>query len=204
MALSAADRQPKQRAGRNLNRVCDDGILCGIGIIVPAARAVRCHPQESGGREEFNLFGRKILLGRRDKFVTGKLLADEDVKRLVRIEAPHDVIAIPPGILSHRVGVVISLGVGIPGHVEPVPPPSLAVVRTCQQPVHKPLVRIWTFVGLKRLNFLARRWQPREIERHAANQRPLLDLGGERESGRLKLGEQKRIDRASNTIRVQD
>ena len=65
------------------------------------------------------------------------LLADELVVGLVVVERVDDVVAIPPGVGVSEV-LVHAVGVGVAGHVEPVPAPALAVVRRGEQPVDDP------------------------------------------------------------------
>ncbi len=60
-------------------------------------------------------------------------LDEEPVERLVGVQGLDDVIAVFVGELSRRVLGAISFGVGIARRVEPVPRPTLAVVRAGQE-----------------------------------------------------------------------
>ena len=69
--------------------------------------------------------------------VAGELLEDELVVRLVGVERGDDVVAVAPGVAVGDV-LVQAVGVGVAGHVEPVPAPALAVARRGEQPVDDP------------------------------------------------------------------
>ena len=70
------------------------------------------------------------------EFVSRKLLGRKLTKGLVRVQAPHDIIAKTPG--CHVVPVVLKpLGLGEANHIEPVLSPFLAVVGTRQNAINQ-------------------------------------------------------------------
>ena len=79
---------------------------------------------------------RPFVLTQRQK-VRRHLLQDELVERQIFIERANDIIAIgvrirvPPFFLEH-----VALGIGVAGHIQPMPAPALAVLWRSQQPVH--------------------------------------------------------------------
>ena len=84
-----------------------------------------------------------------------------------------DVIAIAPGVAVGHV-LVEAVGVGVAGHVEPVPAPPLAVRRRGQQPIDHPIERVGPIVGEERVNLVGRRRQTGQVERHPANECSLV------------------------------
>src|SRR5438552_2051145 len=91
-------------------------------------RGIHRGPEESGGYERFLDLGRPLL--RRAvilQLVARYLLAEETVVRLIRIQAADHVIAITPGVRADQVLLQNAFAVGIPGSIEPVPRPPLAV-----------------------------------------------------------------------------
>src|SRR5262245_54715639 len=90
------------------------------------------------------------------KLITGQLLKNEPIKRLIVVEGFNDVVAIAPGI--GKVLVMFETGaVSIAGHVEPETSPALAIVRRLQQPIDQVFVGPRRGVADKSLHFLWRR-----------------------------------------------
>src|SRR5262249_41175169 len=83
----------------------------------------------------------------------------------------------------------------VPGEVEPVPAPSLAVVRAGQEPVDQPLVGVRRAVGEEGLDLFGRRRQAGHVERHPADQGPPIPLGGRGEPSTFQRRQQEPIDR---------
>src|SRR5262249_796486 len=88
--------------------------------------------------------------------VTGELLDDEAIIGLVLVERADHVVPVAPGL-----GVIVVMDVaptvGVARDVQPVPPPTLAVVRRRKQPVDPLLPGVWRRVPYKRLDFRRRR-----------------------------------------------
>ena len=105
--------------------------------------------------------------------VAGQMLVDQSVKGLVLIERSNDVVAKRPGLVDHMVDLETSAFTE-PHHIEPMPPPLLAVVRGCQQPIDDSFVCVRRRVADKRVNFLGRRRQACQIVGHATDKRTLV------------------------------
>ena len=108
---------------------CHDVIQSVIDRNLPVrGNGVEGSKGEKGGRD----LG---VRGRPFNFVTGKLLENKSVIRLILIEGLDDVIAIPPDELLILIPL-IALRLCIPDHIEPVAPPSLTILGTAQEAVH--------------------------------------------------------------------
>ena len=79
------------------------------------------------------------------QLVAGDLLLDEAVERLVGVQGADHVVAVAPGVGIEVVGLEAA-GVGVAGHVEPVPAPALAVLRRGEQAVDQPFVGVGPLV----------------------------------------------------------
>ena len=77
---------------------------------------------------------------RLDHFVAGELLTDKPIPREVVVECADDVVAVAPCPAPLGVTLGVALRVGVPGDVEPVASPALAVVWRSQQPVDQLVV----------------------------------------------------------------
>ena len=151
VAAGAGDREPEHAAADRVDRVVER-VVVDLHILPPADR------QESKPAERLRVGGGVELIG-------GDLLLNEAVERLVCIERLHDIVTVGPGI-RHRVFVaaVGAAVVGIAGHVEPVPPPSLAIPRIGQQPVEQPLKGLRRRIGGEGLDLGERRRHADQIE----------------------------------------
>jgi hypothetical protein len=69
-----------------------------------------------------------LLVGAGRQEVAGELFADELVERLVLIERLHDVVPIPPGVFVRKI-YFESIRIGVARYIQPVAPPTLAIVR---------------------------------------------------------------------------
>ena len=77
------------------------------------------------------------------------------------LNARDDVIAIAPGVADRRRFHPVAVGVGVAGHVEPVPAPAFAVMRRGQQPIDHPVEGVAASCPLtKAVHLLRRRRQP--------------------------------------------
>ena len=80
------------------------------------------------------------------ELVTGQLLGYEFGIGFVCIERANDVVAISPEVSA--VGILIpSIRLGVPYHVQPVPPPVFSIARIFQQRVDLSLPGIGRFVA---------------------------------------------------------
>ena len=132
VALGAAHGQPQPHAAGRGHAIEDR--LDAKLLLVGAAFGV-------GQRLPMKGRGQPVQRRRAVEQVAGQLLDREPVERQVRIHRVDHPIAIPPGI-GPRIVFLIAVGVGIAGHVEPVPAPALAEVGRIEQPVDQPLVSV--------------------------------------------------------------
>jgi hypothetical protein len=63
------------------------------------------------------------------QLVARDLLDEKAIVRLVGVERLDDVIAVSPGVRPGQILLALPLRVGVPGQVEPVAAPPLAVAR---------------------------------------------------------------------------
>ena len=105
----------------------------------------------------------------RQQHVAGELLLHEPRVRLVLVERADHVIAIGPGV-APRLVLVVAVRFAVVDHVQPVPPPALAVARRGQQPVHQLLVGVRRAVGDEGLDLFRRRRQAVQVEGEPADQ----------------------------------
>ena len=129
VALGTAHRQSHPDLGGRVDAVLDgrDAELLVVGptLVVGQGVAMEC------GRQE-------LVLGGAGQQVAGQLLRGETVVGHVGVERVDHPVAIAPD--RPRQVLLVALGVGVPGQVEPHPRPPLAVGRGSEEPVHQPLV----------------------------------------------------------------
>ena len=130
------------------------------------------------------------------QFIRRELFDDEDVVRLIVVEAPDDVIAIRPRIRTARVFALAAyhaFRVAVTRHVEPVAAPAFAVVRRCEQTIHHFGERVRRLVFDERLDFLRRGRKPNQVKRRTTDQRAFISDGIGREIFRLQFREDEII-----------
>ena len=156
-------RQPEQAAADQVDPIVDDLVLV---VEESAADGEETHRRQGAG------------VGPQVELVGGNLLEQEPVEGEVGVERPDHVVAVGVGEgVSSLFREDVALGVGIAGHVEPVPSPPLAVERRGQQPVDHPCKGVRRPVGLERLDLLGRRRNAQEVERGPADQGPPVGRG---------------------------
>ena len=137
--------------------------------------------------------GQRLGIVSQGELVGGELLEDERVERQVGVEGGDHVVAVGE---RERIAAVllkdVPLGVGVPGDVQPVSPPALAVPRRGQQPVDQPGVG----VGGRR-----RPRTPRSRRRSAA--RPARSSDARRISVRRSTAGDGVMPSASSFARIQ-
>ena len=94
--------------------------------------------------------------------------------------------------------------VGVAGIVEPVPPALFAPLRKLHQLVDVLVIGLWRSVGKVRLQPLGSRWDPVQIETHAACPRPAIRRRSRLQPQRLQLAQDKAVDRIMNPAGVLD
>ncbi len=111
------------------------------------------------------------------QFVGGELFEDEQVIRLVLVEAADHVIAISPGVEVIRVFALpldVPLGVAVAGRIQPVPAPSFPVVRRTEQPIDHFVESVGRVIFQEVLDLLPRRRQADQVEAGPAQQGSLV------------------------------
>ena len=183
VALRATDRHAEQRAGHDLDGVCHHRVARDLLLDARVRRAVGSHAEKAGGGELVHVGGGKILVRQLHQLVARELLDDELVERLVRVERADDVVAILPSPLALGVRIRVAIGVRVARDVEPVPPPTLAVMWRREQAVEQLLVGVGRSVLLEGLDLRRRRRQAQEVKARAADERGAVGGRGEREFG---------------------
>ena len=142
VALGTADRQPQPDAAGGGHAIEDrlDAKLLLVGA-----------PFGVGERLAVKGRGQPLARRRARQQVAGQLLDREAIERHVGVDRVDHPIAIPPGV-GPRVVLLIAVGVGIAGQVEPVPAPAFAEVRRVQQPLDQLLVGVRRRVGHERVD----------------------------------------------------
>ena len=130
--------------------------------------------REKPGRDD-----RRRIIG--PQHITGDLVSQELVIRLVGIDRANHPIAVTPRMVSPLVSLE-PMRVGVMSHVEPVPRPTLSIMRRFEQPIDESFIRPRIAIPFKRRDLVRRRRQAMQIKRQPPNQRPPVGLGRGRES----------------------
>ena len=126
--------------------------------------------------------------------VAGELLDDEPVVGQVAVEGVDDPVAIEPDV--PRLVLLEPVGVGVPGRVEPVPAPALAVMgRLASRRSTSLLVGVGRRVGEEGVDLRERRRQADQVEAQAADQGGPVGLGRGLQPLGLQPGEDEAVDR---------
>ncbi len=140
--------------------------------------------------------GDPLVLGGVGKLVSGELLDDELVIRQVAIEGIDDVVAVSPHVARHV--FLIAIRVRIPRRIQPMPAPTLSVVRRVQQTLDLLLVRARIPVSQKRIHFRDGRRKADQVQAQPPEQRDLVSFGRWFELFLLQPGENERINRIAH------
>ena len=167
VATGALDGHREERGARGVDHVFKTFIfifLRVVRLVVPGSQS-----QEAGGDQR--------VVGTVGKFVAGELFEDEPVERQVVVEGADDPVAILP---RERLGLVafVARGLGVARDVEPVTSPALAELGRGEEFVDELFVGIGIRVIVERVNRFGAWRDADEVNRHAANQSPLVGLGG--------------------------
>ena len=132
----------------------------GVADVVPGAcrQEAGCHNTVDSGGEQY---------------VAGNLLQDEAVEWFVGIECANHVISIRPGVGTQFV-LVVSVGVAVMSHVEPVPGPSFSVTGTLQKSLNESRIGSFRVVGKKGGDLARSRRKACQVDSHAANKRAAI------------------------------
>ncbi len=179
VALRASEAETQQRRRDRLDRLGHDSIPRDVLIGRTRRRPIWSHAQETCRRQLVEILRREIRVRQRHEFVAGKLLNEELIERLVVVEGANDVVAVLEGPRAHRVFIGVAIRVGVARDIEPVPAPTLAVVRRREQPIDQPLEGVGIGIVDEVFNLVRRRRQAEQVKRHAADQRAAVSFGCE-------------------------
>ncbi len=184
VALGALDRQAEDALADRLHPV--EHRLHAELLGVDAPLLVDHRVAEEARRDD-------LILGGIRELVPGDLLDDEAVVGEVAVEGVDDPVAIEPDV--PRLVLLEPVAVGVPGRVEPVPPPALAVMGARQEALDHLLVGILVPIGDEGIDLGNGRGQPDQVEAQAADQRDPVRLGRRLETFPLQAGQHEPIDR---------
>ena len=119
VAAGTPQGQPQKRLTHRVDGVLEGQVVIILGVEAEAPG----NGQKTRGRHALRIPLTRAISGQQ---IPGYLLGDELEVRLVGIEGVDDVVPVAP---SHRHGIVgrLARGVGIPDHIQPMPPPTLAI-----------------------------------------------------------------------------
>ena len=195
VAATAADRHPEKRPSQRVNLFVDD-----VHLQLPHVRLgehPRADREEPGRGEVLDPLG----FARGGQQVSGKLLDEELVERLVGVERVHDVVAITPRVAIRDV-LVQSVGVRVASHIQPVPPPSFTVLRRREQPLDDAIEGVGRFIRDKLINVVRRRREAGQVKRDSAQKRSLVGGRSGCEAPLFQLGQNECIDRRPHPVDV--
>ncbi len=124
--------------------------------------------------------------------VAGKLLERELVERLVAIEGGDDGIAVAPHVAAAV--ILIAVGIGVTGGVEPTEGHALAIARRGEKAVHNFFVGAIGFVVQEGVDFGGSGREAGEIERDAADEGFAIGFGRGAQILFFEAGEHEGID----------
>ena len=173
VTASTADGQGHRPSADDVDAIVDD--------VVDVVQKPPTKRQESQRRQVRGTFWFRKQIGR-------ELPNQKLVVRHVLVQRADDPVAI-----SERERIIAVLGeditlrVGVPRHIEPVAPPTFAVLRRGEQAVDHPFVGVGSVVILEFCDVVHRRWQAVQIKGRSANQRAAIGLLCERQLGLIQL-----------------
>ena len=139
-------------------------------------------------------------MGLRHQLITRQLFEDETIEGLVIVERPNHIITIAPREGSEIVLRRVSLGIRIPGDIQPVAPPTLPVMRRFQKLVDQLPVRVIRLDGYKLPNRFRRGRQAEQIKIRPPHQRQLRCFRRERDPLLTQSSQHKRINRCAHPM----
>jgi hypothetical protein len=182
VAASATHGQSHERQGRRSDQI----IQRVLPPALTSASAFGAEPQETGRDHRFLRVGR-VLVAR-------ELFTNELIVRLIVVERFDHVIAIAPRLGTIHVELEAAR-IGVANQVEPVARPSLAVMRTGEQPVDQSLPGSGRGVFDEGLDLFRVGRQSRQIEIGATDERAAVRPRRGFETFGLHLRQQKSVNR---------
>ncbi len=153
-------RQTKQAAACDIERVVQHPVIDKRNVALGFMAFILSVAEKPGGDQFFaDFWGEHPRAPPIHHLVARDLLADELIVGHIVVEGSDDIIAIAPFAfaLNDERGIDVEAnGVGITGHIEPVPGPALAEARRRQQTIEHTLECIRTIVRKKGIHFFDR------------------------------------------------
>ena len=150
-------REPHHAGAKRLHRVVQERPL--VLEFLGGLAAIFGVSPETGRRQRRHHFW-CVLFGSApgDQFVTGNLLAQETVVRLVFVEGVDHIVAITPTTFDKpknpRRIAVIAHQVRIANDIQPMPPPTFPEMRRGQQAINHTFIGLWRGIRKKGLGLL--------------------------------------------------
>ena len=191
VALSAACGQPHPNRTRG-----GDPVYCRIKAVfqgVDPAFFVQLSVAVKPG-------GGFLFLGCVGQHVPGQLLDGELIIGHIRVESSNDPVPVGPDIA--RSVLLIPIGVGIAGEVEPFASPLFPVARGGKQIVDQPFVGVRPFVAKEGVGLFRGGRQPDQVKVEATHQTVAIGLGRGLEIALLEVFENEGIDSVTLPLRI--
>ena len=211
VAASASERQPQQSGADRRDHV--------VEFVVPVAQPLIDHQlvrqRRECSRREKSRGGHRLgilwLI-----FIPGELPTHELVKRQVFVQRTNDEVAVSISLRSVAIRF-LPVAVRIPRHVEPMPPPTLAVMWRIEQLGNHQIHHGWSRRRGSRLKFdtepifsqpailhIQNRRQSDDIEVDSSDQLPRTDRRRRRQPAGFQFREDELIDRRAAPSTVLD
>ena len=135
MATGTTNRQPKHRRPDRRSNVIQFVVTLFLRLIGRDLGRMRPSRQKTRGFPRLEIF--------RGQLITRDLPAHKFVKRLIRIQRPNDIVSVMPRVWPVIV-LLVAMTLPIAYQIQPVTPPTLAVMWRAQQPVDDFFKSPWT------------------------------------------------------------
>ena len=160
VAASTGNRDTQHDAGRHINLLIDQvrSKLPWIGFV----KRLGTHGKKTGSHQILS----PLVIGSNRQQVTCDLFLHKSIVRLVFIKRIDDVVSVSPGVRIRSVQFLASR-LGIPGNVQPVPPPAFTETLVIQQSIDRRRhrrVRIGFPGCYEFVNLFGSRWQADQVE----------------------------------------
>lgn len=187
VALGAGDGEAEERGADDLEGIGDDLVAGGGGIDRARGGAVGGHAEKAGGDEPLASLGvlgggGRVGVAFEGEFVAGELFEQEAVEGQVLVEGADDVVAVFVGVGPRGVVVGVTVRIGIPGDVEPVPGPAFAIAGRGQEFIDQTFVGFGGVVAQELIDFVGGGRQAEEVEVEATDEGGLGGVGREMEA----------------------
>ena len=167
VTASATERQSQERFARGTNhfvqRICSN--LCCLHRILISNAVIGTGYEKRTSHRNFRL----IL----SQNVARNVFTYELIKWLVLVERLNHIVAKRPELVDEEV-LLKSVALAEPYDIQPMSPPSLAVVWRSQKTVKKSFVGLWIFVGNKVGDFFGRWRKPQQVVSCPPNKRATI------------------------------